>query len=165
MTQFDPISRQNHNAKRFKRHANYAFATKETTVPLVGAELPKAAMALPVAFTEQAGQFLPIALMGLERGRNLFVAPDGRWLGGYIPAAFRGYPFALARTAEGQPVLCIDADSGLVTDGPEGETFFTEEGKPTKAVADILNFLQQLEKNRRKTVNSPFLRRDRQGAA
>lgn len=148
MPTFIPITRQSHAARRFQRHTNYAFASGETSVPLVGAESPKAALAMPLAFLERAGRFFPVALMGLEPGRNLFVAPDGRWVGGYIPAAFRGYPFALAKTAEGQQVLCVAEDSGLVSDGPDGEAFFTEEGKPTQAVAEILNFLRQVEKSR-----------------
>ena len=30
-------------------------------------------------------------------------------------------------------MLCFDEDSGLVSDSPEGERFFAEDGKPAKA--------------------------------
>jgi hypothetical protein len=61
---------------------------------------------------------VPVAVQGLAPGQNLFVAPDGRWLAAYTPAAYRGYPFQLAHAENGQQVLCFDEESGLITDGP-----------------------------------------------
>jgi hypothetical protein len=46
-----------------------------------------------MAFVKQQDSFFLIALLSLTPKTNLFVAPDGRWLGGYVPSYFRGYPF------------------------------------------------------------------------
>jgi hypothetical protein len=46
----------------------------------------------------------------------------------------------------------VDEDSGLVTDGPDGEAFLNEDGTPSSAVADVLNFLTQVEANRKVTA-------------
>lgn len=152
MPNFQVISSDKYASKTRQRHSSYAFASKEALVPLVAAELPKAVMSLPVAFIEQGESVLPVAVLSYQPEQNLFVAPDGRWLGSYIPSVFRGYPFRLANTEDGQQVLCIDEDSGLVTDGPAGEVFFTEEGKPAQGILDILNFLTQIEQNRTATA-------------
>ena len=152
MPNYHAISPERHARQRWQRYSAYTFAAADSVVPLAAAELPKAVMSLPVGFIEQAGGFVPVAVLGLQPGKNLFVAPDGRWAGHYIPAAFRSYPFRLASTEDGRQVLCIDEDSGLVTGGPAGENFFTEDGKPVQAVLDILNFLNRVEQSRLATV-------------
>lgn len=152
MPNYQAISPERHAHQRWQRYSTYAFAAAESVVPLAAAEVPKAVMTLPMAFIEQAGGFIPVAVLGLQPGKNLFVAPDGRWAGSYIPAAFRSYPFRLAKTEDGRQVLCIDEDSGLVTGGPTGENFFTEDGQPAQAVLDILNFLNRVEQSRLATV-------------
>ena len=148
MPNFQAISLERHAHKRWKRYISYNFAAADSVVPLVVSELPKAVMSLPIAFIEKGEQFFPAAVLGLQPGNNLFVAPDWRWIGAYIPAAFRSYPFLLAKTEDGQQVLCIDEDSGLVTDNSSGEAFFDDEGKPAQPIFDILNFLTQVEQNR-----------------
>ncbi|EKE17104.1 MAG: SapC family protein [uncultured bacterium] len=151
MPNYQVISKASYGNKRWLRYTGYAFAMKDAVIPLTLAELPKAAMSLPIGFIAQGENFLPAAVMSLQSEKNLFVAPDGRWVQSYIPAACRSYPFILARTTEGQQVLCIDQDSGLVTEGEEGEAFFDEEGQPAKAVQDILQFLNSVEQSRQAT--------------
>lgn len=146
-----PLSRQQHGQLRWRGPADYGFARHDQLCPLVLQELPKAALALPIGFVAQQEQFLPVAIQGLQAGRNLYVAPDGRWLAGYIPAPYRSYPFRLARTEDGQQVLCIHADSGLVGPG-DGQPFFDEQGQLSPATAQVLQFFQQLEANRQHTT-------------
>ncbi len=123
-------------------------------MPLSLAELPKAAMSLPIGFIKQEDNYLPAAILNLQPGKNLLVATNGNWLGPYIPAAFRAFPFVLATTENGQKVLCIDEDSGLVNDEAEGEPFFDEEGNPSKAIQDVLAFMTQQDKSRQATASS-----------
>lgn len=152
MPNFQVISLDRHASLRWKRYSSYAHASQEAVIPLAGAEMPKAAMTLPIGFIKQDDNFFPIAVLGLQPGQNLFVAADGRWTGNYIPAAFRSHPFRLAQTKDAQQALCIDEDSGLVTSGPEGESFFTDDGKPSQGILDILDFLGQIEQSRLSTV-------------
>ncbi|MFP5481887.1 MAG: SapC family protein [Gammaproteobacteria bacterium] len=147
MPHFQPVSLTTHAAKRWRRYGSYAFAAQDAVAPLVAHELPRALLHLPIAFVAQGEQLMPVAVLGLQPGRNLFVAPDGRWLGGYTPAAYRGFPFQLAGTPDGQQVLVFDADSGLLSD-TEGEPFFDEEGQPAKPVKAVLDFLSQVQANR-----------------
>lgn len=146
MAQLTVISREKHAGKRWTRYSSYSFAAAEAVAPLVAQELPRACLALPVGFVKGEQGFQIVAVQGLQAGKNLWVAPDGRWLAPYVPAAYRGYPFVLANTEDGQQVLCVREDSGLLSE-TEGEAFFDEEGNPSKAVRDVLNFLGQVGAN------------------
>ena len=143
-----PISMERHAGKTFRRFASYGFAGTETVAPLVAAELAKATVSFPIAFLKQGEDVLLVGMMGLEPGSNLFVAPDGKWIGAYIPAAFRAHPFVLARAQDDRQVLCINEASGLVVDDPAGERFFAEDGKPSPAIQSILDFLTSIHANR-----------------
>lgn len=148
MPQYVAISRQRHADKGWKRYASYAFAAGDAVAPLVLQELPRALMHFPIALIRSQNDWLPAAVQGLVAGQNLFVAPDGGWLGGYVPAVYRGFPFALANTSEDQRVLCIDEDSGLVVEASAGEPFFDERGEPAQSVREVLGFLEKVDQNR-----------------
>ena len=149
MPNFQAVAKNTHFHLRWKRYTSYAFAAQDALVPLVAQELSRAALHLPIALVARDAQgtaFAPMAVLGLQPNQNLFVAPDGRWLGGYTPAAYRAHPFALASTPDGQLVLAVDADSGLITEAQdEGEAFCDSEGKPVKALQDVVSFLTQVQ--------------------
>ncbi|MEO5343110.1 MAG: SapC family protein [Gammaproteobacteria bacterium SHHR-1] len=151
MANYSVISKEQHADKGWRRYSSYAFAAGDNLAPLVMQELPRAALTLPIGFIQVEEHFVPVAVQGLAQGKNLFVAADGRWLAGYIPAAYRAYPFKLARTETDQQVLCIDEDSGLICAQGEGEAFFDTESKASQAVSDVLNFISQVEANRQAT--------------
>ena len=150
MPKYITVSKETHASKRWKRIDSYAFAAKDTVASIVVQEFSRALMYLPIGFIEQEEQFVPVAILGLQPGQNLFVVPDGRWLNGYTPAVYRGYPFQLADTENDQRVLVIDEDSALVNE-TEGEHFFDEEGNPAQALKDVLDFLNQVDANRKLT--------------
>lgn len=150
MSKLQAVTPQKHGALRWKRVASYAFAAQDAVAPVVAHEVSRAMMSMPLAFVKRAKDFMLMAVQGLAKGSNLFVAPDGRWLGGYIPSAYRGYPFQLANTPEGQQVLCVIEGSGLLSE-MEGELFFGEDDQPSQAVKDVLGFLTQVAQNRQVT--------------
>ena len=154
MANIVPVSVSQHAGKAWRRPASYAFAAPQALAPLVAPEFPKAAMAMPIVFIEQAGRYVPVGLMSPLAGRNFFIGPAGQWLGTYVPAALRGYPFRLGRVegAEGL-ALCIDADSGLIVDADEGadggtEAFFDAGGQHSAASKGMLDFLVAMEHSR-----------------
>lgn len=151
---FHPLTPERHRQKSWQRYTRYDFAATAHLAPLVVSELPRAAVALPVAFIEQGDGFIPAAVLGLRPNHNLMVAADGRWLAGYVPAAFRSHPFRLAKTAEGQQVLCIDEASGLLAEIGQAETLFDADDKPTEPVRQILQFLARIEQSRIATLKA-----------
>lgn len=151
MAQLTVISRDLHAGKRWKRYTSYSFAKGDAVAPLVAQELPRACMHLPLGFVKTETGFQVVAVQGLQPGSNVWVAPDGRWLGGYVPAAYRGYPFVLANAEDGRRVLCLRGDADLLSD-TDGEPFFDEAGEPAKPLRDVLNFLEQVSNNNRLTT-------------
>jgi hypothetical protein len=148
MPQFSAVSRERHAGKAWRHYTSYGFAAGDAVLPLAASELAKAVMAMPVAFVRQDDRYVLMAVLSLTPGRNLFVAPDGRWLGEYVPMVLRGYPFRLLRPkgAE-QSILCVDEQSGLVFDAGHNEAFFTDDGALADTLKQVLTFLGHLERN------------------
>ncbi len=152
MSKFSVVSKQVHASLRWQRYTDYRFAATDAVVPLVLQEMPEASREVPLAFVARGYAFVPVAVQGVEPQKNLFVAPDGRWVGSYTPANYRAHPFQLVRTADEQLVLAVDEDSGLVTDGAEGEFFFQEDGTPAPVLKEVFDFLSTLQMNREATA-------------
>ena len=150
MPKYAPISSEKHAASKWRRTTDYRFAAGEAAVPIVAAEISKVAPAMPIVFIEQGGRFELSALLSVMSGQNLFVAPDGRWLGAYIPSSLRTYPFRLV-TPDGaeQSILCIDEECVVSSDNPSlGEVFFDGNGTISPGIKQALDFLTALESNR-----------------
>ncbi len=153
MPKFIAISRDPLSKLRWIRPQNSAFAAAEITAPIVAAELAKVIPSMPVAFVQHNGQFQLSALLSIIAGRNMFIGPNGNWIGGYVPSSIRSYPFKLIRPEpNADPVLCVDQESGLVTEDPKlGEQFFTPDGNVAPPLKTILDFLSELDRNRAAT--------------
>ena len=119
----------------------FRFASSTRTVILATAEFFDAAHQFPIIFSSAPdGHILPVALMGLEENENLFVGRDGVWLGQYIPAYVRRYPFITTDGSDGQSMVCIDEDfDGFNLEN--GLSLF-EDGEPTSKAKEIQAFLQ-----------------------
>ncbi len=65
----------------------------------------------------------------------------------------RSYPFAvLPQQGTEQTILCVDTDSGLVVDGEAtGKDFVDPDGNLSPALQKVLDFLNELQRNRRAT--------------
>lgn len=142
-------------------HANWRSRTTEKAswlagqhaVPLTTDEFAKAQRFFPIVFSS-AGKPVPLALMGLDEGRNVFVADDGGFDPDmYVPAYVRRYPFLLARlNPESDDLsLCFDPTSDLVGSFDEGEALFAGEETAERCKA-ILNFCERFEIAGRQTA-------------
>lgn len=154
MPTFAAVTKERHGKKRWLSFgSDFRFAAQTAVAPLVAKELPKALMAFPIGFVRYEDLFNPAAVLSFEPNRNLFVADDGRWIGTYQPAAFRGFPFRLVSTGNDKLTLCVDEESGLLTDGPEGEPFF-EDGEIGERLKQVMDFLTLLEQDRAITARA-----------
>jgi len=152
MPTLTPISSEQFSSKTWKKISNCNFASKQSLIHVVAAELPHLVPHMPLGFMQTDSTFELVAICSLQPESNLYVAPDGRWLGGYVPAALRAYPFRLVYVEERKDsILCIDEDSGAVGEIGQGEAFFDGSGTPTQAISNILNLLTQVEGSRQTT--------------
>ncbi len=142
-----PISKEQHGNKRLKPLNDFGFASDFHVATVMVHEFARASAVFPIVFLEDKAQdeFRPVAMLGLESGENLFVDGTGRWVGGYVPAIIRRYPFALASAGEeGQYTVCID-DASPVVNEEEGEALFKEDGEPSEALENARKFLGELQ--------------------
>jgi hypothetical protein len=151
---FAVVSRDRHGQKRWLPCNDYSFAAADGAAPLVGLELARAAFSMPCAFLEQAGRYMLAAVLAPVPGRNMFVGSSGRWLGPYVPAWLRFYPFRLLpQQASDKLQLSVDEDSKLLVHSSVAgsKEFFDAEGNFSPALKSVLEALTALERNRAPT--------------
>lgn len=153
MANLQAISKTQYSDKKWQRFPDYGFTAKDAVCPLIAQEIPKAMANMTIAFLCLEDNYSLVAVQGLNADTNLYVDAKGKWLGKYIPACYRSYPFMLAANAadEGKLVLCIDEDSGLVNDDHAEEVFFGENGELSDSVQAVLKFLTELQSGRQAT--------------
>ncbi len=149
MTKFVPLQKGDHANRAWKRPANYGFAANDAVVPIVGMEAATAGVNMPLAFVRQQNLTQLVTITGPVAGENVFVAKDGRWLGAYIPAVLRSYPFRLARI-EGREEMALCIEEGSLADS--GEPLYDAEGNLAPQVKNSATMLEIQEKSRQQTM-------------
>lgn len=143
------LDRELHKSLRLKPDGA-RFASKNQMVPLLAAEFPEACLEYPIVFAKgNDGQWLALALTGLQTGANAFVDTNGLWNARYVPASVRRYPFILAEVANGQ--LSLAADLAAPHWGTEGEPLFDDKGEPTELVRNLMTLLDDFQNQARLT--------------
>jgi hypothetical protein len=150
MSDIFPVSRERHGRRAWNKDASYMHARGERIVAVALPESMQLMMGLPLAFVPQENQFVFVALLGLRAGENLWVGPEGRWLGPRVPAALQHYPFRLLRNTDGKELLGVD-EAGLVPPEIPGASLFDAEGKPAPELTTILEQLSQGNRERQQT--------------
>lgn len=140
------------NLKFSAREANFSFARDTTAVLIAGVEFAEASRDYPIVFVRgQDKQMRPVALLGVREHENLFVDEHGKWDARYIPAFVRRYPFVMADGgANGQLVLCVD-ESCPALNAEQGELLIDAEGKLQPRMNEIVQFLQNSQREFERT--------------
>lgn len=102
MAQWIALSKTQHAKHSYLPRQGYSFAVNQAVAPVLLAELPKLLPHYALGFIQQETGYQAVVLLSLDGQNNLYLHSDGRWLGSYVPASLRGYPFTLANTEEGQ---------------------------------------------------------------
>ena len=122
-----PLDREKHAELAIKAKLDASVAAGEAVLPLCLEEIPLAAAHYPVVFRVEE-TVVPLAVVGLRRGQNLFVDDAGQWAhGAYVPAVVRNYPFVLIEAGEGREL------AGIEPDAPQ----FDSEGQPLFAEGEL----------------------------
>lgn len=136
-----PLEASRHAKATLAENLDVGFSENANAIPLNIVEFAIAARHYPLVFSNTE-PFLPVAITGLRTGTNAFIDPEGkRWVRGcYVPAYVRRYPFILMENTEQQQfILCIDEESGFLSE--EGERrLFDDEGKPSEITNQALEF-------------------------
>ena len=141
-----PLSSVNHATWRTRSLDKAPFLTTAHAIPLTSEEFIVASRNFPIVFS-QGENPVPLALMAMNEGINVFVDDEGSLRGPmYVPAYVRRYPFMLARLRPDtdELSLCFDPTSNAVGDFAEGDALFDGD-QPSAATQAILEFAQQFE--------------------
>lgn len=147
-----PLSSVDHADWRARGLDRADFLIDQHAVPLTSDEFASASRFYPIVFSAGDNP-VPLALMGLNEGVNTFVDADGKLKNPvYVPAYIRRYPFLLARLRpdSDELSLCFDPTAEAIGQFDEGDQLF-EDGKPTDATNNILQFCQQFEEAGQRT--------------
>jgi hypothetical protein len=125
---------------------DFGFARSVNFVPITAVEFRRATPEYAIVFAGEGDTIMPVAILGAEAGRNLFVKEDGGWDARYIPAFVRRYPFVIASSNDGQTfTLCIDdVFAGCNREG-RGERLFDADGERTQYLVTVLNFVKEYQ--------------------
>ncbi|WP_201217684.1 SapC family protein [Halochromatium roseum] len=148
------VSYSRHGKRRWRQCHTYGFARKVGLCGLVLAEIEEATLSLPFGFVQRDDRLFPVAILSRPEGDCLYVGANGNWLGSYIPALLRAYPFRLKRDQEQHLVLHIDESSGLIVDTEEDSEPFFEGNEPSEAIKEMQTFLETLEASRTATAEA-----------
>lgn len=150
--QLVPLSANTHRALRLSPNQSFDFARKMVLIPITQTEAAKASRELVIVFPLQQG--VAQALVGYEASRNVYINEAGQWIGRYIPAHIRRYPFILSeistsaadRTLTGRQFgVQVDIDAPHLSETND-HPLFDEQGNPTPVltrIQEVLRFLQQ----------------------
>lgn len=143
----EPLNVQAHKGMGLKYGDRpFDFLNETHFVPLTVGEFAQASSFYPIIFLGDAR--IPVAVMGLQQGTNLFVDVDSGNLEAnvYLPAFVRRYPFVAAVHTEEKErfTLCVDAGSHLMSSNPD-QPFFDENGQLTPFVQNAVDFVRRYE--------------------
>ena len=145
----DPVL---HRDRRISPLTDFSIAADLHAVFITATEFPQAGLELPLLFVatgEHDARGRPamstVALLGLAAGENLQLGEGGRWIGRYIPAYIRRYPFASSGEAgaSGLAVLVDDSWPGFAEAGDE--PLFDADDQPAPALQRAIDFLERFE--------------------
>jgi hypothetical protein len=149
-----PLNRQDHAGWHSRPTDKAPWLIDQHAIPLTVEEFPMAQRHFPIVFSS-GDEPVPLALLGMNEGVNVFVDDEGALTSTiYLPAYARRYPFMLAklRPDADELSLCFDPTSGLVGEFDEGSPLFEGE-EPSEATKATLQFCEQFEVAGQKTAS------------
>ncbi len=143
----EPLNATQHGSMKVRPILRMPQMARTHAIPVTVDEFTLVQRHYPIVFSVGDNP-IPIALMGLNEGVNVFLDEDGRTLDNniYIPAYMRRYPFLLARLRpdSDELSLCFDPTANAVGDFDDGQPLFDGE-QPSEATKAILQFCEQFE--------------------
>jgi len=140
-----PLNSEQHGSFGLKTHDSFGFARGTHAVPVTVDEFPLVQRHYPIVFTtDEPG--VPLALVGLREGENLFIDAEGQWRPRtYVPAYVRRHPFMLARLQPDAEVLSLVFDDSYGLVSPESDNRLFDGSEPSETTRNVLRFCEEFE--------------------
>ena len=135
MANFQPLHKNTHANTKIKGITSVADLKEQHALGLVVQEFALAGAHYPIAFVKEQEKdtYFPVAILGLESNKNLFVSDEGKWQGMYMPARYTHKPLTVIPNKDdpGLYGIAINMDAEEVSEA-EGDALFTEAGEETE---------------------------------
>lgn len=141
-----PLNSRDHGTWRARTVDKASWIGSQHAIPLTVEEFPQAQRHFPIVFSA-GDKPVPLALMGLNEGINVFFDAEGTLLDdSYVPAYIRRYPFLLAKLKPDtdEMSLCFDPTSNVIGEFSDGEALF-DNGQPSEHTKNLLQFCEKFE--------------------
>jgi hypothetical protein len=141
-----PLNSRDHGGWRARSVDRASWVANQHAIPLTVDEFAQAQRYFPIVFS--AGERpVPLALLGLNEGVNVFFDDEGKAVEDfYVPAYIRRYPFLLAKLDPNSDSmsLCFDPTSDLLGETEDGQALFAD-GQPSEHTQNLLEFCERFE--------------------
>ncbi len=141
-----PLNSKEHGTWKSKGLTSAKFLQNQHAIPVTVDEFISASRFYPIVFSA-GDNSVPLVLMGMNEGVNVFVDDEGVFTqNNYVPAYARRYPYILAKlTPDSQELsLCFDPTADALGESDEGEALFDGDDA-TEATKRILKFCEDFE--------------------
>jgi hypothetical protein len=142
-----PLNSNDHAKFRSRAIDGAHFLKNQHAIPLTVEEFPAAQRHYPIIFSAGPDP-VPLALMGMNEGVNVFLDDNGKYRQpAYVPAYVRRYPFMLARLRPDadELSLCFDPTCEALGEFEEGDALFDGD-QPSETTKNILKFCEDFER-------------------
>ena len=150
-----PVALQNdkHRNLKITESGDYARYKDHHLIPVISQDFFTLCAEFPVVFVKDGSgeQFVPVAIMGLREGQNLYCQTE-EWKAHVVPVRFSNAPFSMVRVdAESdQLAVLIDEDSPMLSE-TEGTPLFKENGERSEYLEKKM---EHLIRNAEQTVQT-----------
>ncbi|MCL1094571.1 SapC family protein [Shewanella kaireitica] len=147
-----PLNADKHLNIAIEESKDFRRFAEQHLIPVVFHEFQHLATEFPLVFVKnsETGQFIPVALMGIKNGLNLYCQQQ-EWQTILRPMGFNNAPLSLFKTDEKSDdvMVCVDESSELVV-AKGGHRLFNDDKEQsdylkarTKALVDIASYSHQ----------------------
>ena len=150
MSKFVPLAKDQHAKLRVIQSGDYTRFKQQNLIPIVVRDFFTLSAEFPLVFVtnKNTEDFMPVAIMGLQEGQNLY-CQEQPFPAHVVPVGFGNAPFAITATDDSrdQFAVLVDEESALLSDS-EGEHVFTDDGNKTEYMeARIEGLVQAAQQN------------------
>lgn len=142
-----PLNSNEHGNFKSRPMDSAKFMQGQHAIPLTVEEFVSASRNFPIIFSAGDNP-VPLALMGMNEGVNVFLDDEGKFSSPvYLPAYIRRYPFMLARLRpdSDELTLCFDPTSEVIGDFKDEGTALFDGNEATDTTREILKFCEDFE--------------------
>ena len=146
------MDRSKHMGSGLREGFGFEFAASTNAVPINLVEITQLSHFYPLGFTMDEDP-VPVAILGLREGENLFIDDHGEWLeGAYIPGYIRRYPFLFRSEPEIERYILLVDEESLEEGG--AHRLFEDDSSPAPLARGAMEFCSSFENASKETM--PF---------